>query len=213
MADLRFRVVHTTQGRNSLGWLLNPVAQVSYTWYVPIEGPDIYRVVPEGDAAWHAGAVCDPITTDLYTGENPNRYSEGVGFEGFAAEPLSPFQLGAWKQINAADPLPWCGHYNLAGCNRTDPGVGNMAALAVALVEDDMALTPEQATMLVEVHTLSHQMKNLLEMHFKTPVTARHTATRESKQRGEWDGPGSEPLTVESRRVLKMVSAKGGKKK
>lgn len=201
---VRYRVAHTSEGLNSLPWLMNPNAQVSYTFYVPRVGPKVYRVVPEGDAAWHAGRVCQPITTPLYSGMNPNREAEGIGFEGFASEPLTDFQIEAWKVLNTVA-KPWCSHANLAGCNRTDPGAGNMALLVAALAEeDDVGLTQEERNWLWEAKETGHQAKNAAEEtlrivrgHFKDvpPLTTPLRASGpEQSERGEWIGPGPAPL-------------------
>ena len=217
--DARYRVVHTTEGANSLGWLLNPASEVSYGILIPRTGPRILRLMPEGDAPWHAGAVCQPITTPLYDGTNPNRRAEGWAFEGFARERLSDFQLEAWKWLNATrGPKPWTGHFALAGCNRSDPGLANMAALHVALEEDTMTLTPDQARQLEEVHVLSHRIKNILEHHFKTPLMALElegaAAGPEREQRGEWDGQGAEPVPPEHRTAARARDrARGAKPK
>jgi N-acetyl-anhydromuramyl-L-alanine amidase AmpD len=198
LIERRYRVVHTTQGTSSLGWIKNPASGVSYGLLVPRDGPKVYALGDRAvDAFWHAGAVCDPITTLLYDGTNPNRTSDGVAFEGFAAEPLSAFQLEVWAELQRDDPLPWCGHINLAGCNRTDPGAANMAVLA-AETEVDM-LKPDERQALFDLVSLGHGQKNALEALARhlgavAPVAAaRRSSGRERDQKGAWEGPGPEP--------------------
>ena len=206
----RYRVVHTTEGTSSLSWILNPDSQVSYGLLVPRVGPKVYALGDRSvDAFWHAGAVCEPIVTTLYDGSNPNRQSDGVAFEGFARDPLSPFQLEVWREINRDDPLPWCGHYALAGCNRSDPGLANMAVLAAEIAEGgDLIMQPDERQALFDLVALNHEQKNTLNAiakHIGVPTPfvapARGAAARESDQRGEWEGPGAEPLTPAARKA------------
>lgn len=209
-------MVHTTEGTNSLGWLLNPASEVSYTMLIPRAGPKIYRLGREGDAHWHAGIVCDPITTALYHGVNPNRESNGYALEGFARDPITAFQLETVVALIVADDKPWIGHVNLAGCNRTDPGAGNMALIAaeLALGGDDM-LQGDERQALFDLVTLNHEQKNTLNAiarHLGVPAmqlaAAAQSSGRESGQKGTWDGPGREPTTAGTRAARK----KGGSK-
>jgi len=135
LTQVRYCVLHTTQGTNSLGWLTNPDSMVSATWLVPQNGPDWYRLGDLNDAMWHAGAVADPVTP-LYDGTNPNLVAWGIEFEGFATEPLTPFQLEVARTLFGPRPeLPLIPHASLATHGpffRSDPGITNYAAILLA---------------------------------------------------------------------------------
>src|SRR6266508_978573 len=132
LTQVRYCVLHTTQGTNSLGWLTNPDSMVSATWLVPQNGPDWYRLGDLNDAMWHAGAVAEPVTP-LYDGTNPNLVAWGIEFEGFATEPLTPFQLEVARTLFGPRPeLPLIPHASLATHRpffRSDPGITNYAAI------------------------------------------------------------------------------------
>jgi len=67
-------VIHTTEGRwpSDAEWLCNPDAGVSCHYVIPPTGVIIYRLVPDGRRAWHAG-------TSSYAGRsNWNNFSIGV---------------------------------------------------------------------------------------------------------------------------------------
>jgi hypothetical protein len=136
LRQLRYCVLHTTQGTNSLGWLTNPNSQVSATWLVPPQGPDWYRLGELNDAMWHAGFVADP-KTEHYDGTNPNIVSWGIEFEGFATQPLTPFQLEVARTLFGPRPeLPLIPHAALATSGpffRSDPGIANYAAILQAV--------------------------------------------------------------------------------
>ena len=136
LKDLRYCVLHTTQGTNSLGWLTNPNSMVSATWLVPPQGPDWYRLGELNDAMWHAGVVSDPVTP-LYDGTNPNVVAWGIEFEGFATEPLTQFQLETARTLLGQRPnLPLVPHAALATSGaffRSDPGITNLAAILLAV--------------------------------------------------------------------------------
>ncbi len=142
LKDLKYCVVHTTQGTSSLGWLTNPSSSVSATWLVPPNGPDWYRLGDLNDAMWHAGIVSDPVTP-LYDGTNPNLVAWGIEFEGFATEPLTAFQLDVARTLLASRPgLPLVAHAALATSGpffRSDPGVSNYAAILLAVKGETMS--------------------------------------------------------------------------
>lgn len=136
LTQLRYCVLHTTQGTNSLGWLTNPDSMVSATWLVPPNGPDWYRLGELDDAMWHAGFVSDPATP-LYDGTNPNLEAWGIEFEGFATEPLTGFQIEVAHTLFGSRPdLPLIPHALLATSGpffRSDPGITNYAAILHAV--------------------------------------------------------------------------------
>jgi hypothetical protein len=152
LRDLRYTVIHTTEGTSSLGWLRNPASQVSATLLIPREGPTYWRLGADDDAMWHAGLVADP-TTPLYDGTNPNLEARGIELEGFAREPITAWQLNTAAAIIKAWGKPLVGHFELAtsGPNfRSDPGAANFAVLKAA-VEGVMGAGPftdEQITWL-----------------------------------------------------------------
>lgn len=168
LTDVRYCVLHTTQGTNSLGWLTNPSSMVSATWLVPPSGPDWYRLGELDDAMWHAGAVADPVTP-YYDGTNPNLVSWGIEFEGFATQPLTSFQLDVARTLLGQRPgVPLVPHAALATSGpffRSDPGITNFAAILLAVkgetvsyaeIEDNVKatiramLTSPEGAMLVE---------------------------------------------------------------
>jgi hypothetical protein len=206
-----YDVVHTTEGTSSLSWIKNPSSQVSYTYLIPRIGPKVYVLGdPLGDAFWHAGAVCDPITTPLYDGVNPNRRSRGIAMEGKAAERATDFQIDTVVELIRSGGKPWTGHFALAGCNRSDPGAGNMALIAAELgMEVDEMLRPDERDWLFTLVQLGHEQKNALvalAKHLgatgtlgakatmrKAPPAPVRFQSREKNQKGKWDGPGTEP--------------------
>lgn len=76
-------VVHCTDGfwPSDMGWLRNPVSQVS-SHYVVSPAGEVHQLVSNDNAAWHGGRVNAP-TANLKknadgTYVNPNKYSIGI---------------------------------------------------------------------------------------------------------------------------------------
>lgn len=132
---IRYTVLHTSQGYDSRSWLSDsPGSQVSANYLVREEG--IYRIVPEGYAAWHAGIIVGTPTTPLYDGVNPNQESIGIEMEGFAEGQVSPgiiaLTAALLDDIDARNGyLPTVNHSELSE-DRTDPGAANRAAVEAA---------------------------------------------------------------------------------
>ncbi len=125
-------VDHITAGLmpGCLSWMLNPSAKASAHYLVTRNG-EIYQLVKEGDAAWHAGAVNKPSWL-LYDGTNPNRYTLGIEHEGYPNEALTEAQYQATLQLHKeliskysipVDTEHIIGHYRIDGVNRPNcPG-------------------------------------------------------------------------------------------
>lgn len=146
--DHKYNVLHTTEGTSSLAWLRNPASQVSATLLIPREGPDWWRLVNKADAAWHAGFVAAPRTA-LYDGVNPNLETEGYELEGFAAQPITEWQVATVARIILANGKPYCMHADLATEGtyyRSDPGLENFARISLAVTGGNMGapFSPEQ---------------------------------------------------------------------
>lgn len=125
-------VDHITQGLmpGTLSWMQNPSAKASAHYLVTRKG-EIYQLVKDEDAAYHAGAVSKP-SWPLYDGTNPNYYTLGIEHEGMTGEPLAEIQYQAslWLhqylikkhclQINNNSII---GHYRIDSVNRPNcPG-------------------------------------------------------------------------------------------
>lgn len=149
---IRYIVLHTTEGTDSRAWLTQ-TGNVSAHYLV--RGLDAYLLVPEGDVAWHAGVVSGEPTTPLYRGVwdvgsgwtvNPNEESIGIEIEGRAGSrlPLEAIETAAQLVVairrRRREELPIVAHAELSPARRTDPGIGNMGAIAetIGRLEGDM---------------------------------------------------------------------------
>lgn len=125
-------VDHITAGLmpGTLSWMKNPQAQASAHYLVTKDG-EIFQMVKDEDAAWHAGAVANPDWS-LYDGTNPNRYTLGIEHECISGGELTEAQYQAtlWlhRQLIAKWGIPIdqehiIGHYRIDSVNRpNDPG-------------------------------------------------------------------------------------------
>jgi Negative regulator of beta-lactamase expression len=129
-------VNHQTAGQapGCVSWLCNPAAQASAHYVVTREG-EIYQVVADENAAWHAGAVANP-SWGLYDGTNPNRCTIGIEHECYPAVggdgnlTEAQYQATLWlhKQLTAKWNIPVdrehiIGHYQIDRVNRPNcPG-------------------------------------------------------------------------------------------
>jgi N-acetyl-anhydromuramyl-L-alanine amidase AmpD len=152
---IRYIVLHTTEGTDSRGWLINPASRVSAHY---LERDDAeYQLVDEDNTAWHAGRIVGTPVTSVYRGHiigydalghaiwsvNPNDESIGIEAEGFASQPLSSATLARVvariRDIRARrGPLPLVNHSELSPGDRSDPGAQNRAAIDAALGEEDV---------------------------------------------------------------------------
>lgn len=126
-------VDHITAGNypGCLTWMRNSAAQASAHYLVTRAG-EIYQMVRDEDAAWHAGAVNRP-TWPLYDGTNPNKCTIGIEHEGFDGSLTeAQYQATLWlhKQLVAKHGIPVdrdhiIGHYRIDSVNRPNcPGPG-----------------------------------------------------------------------------------------
>ena len=125
-------VNHITAGNfpGCLSWMKNPAAQASAQYLVTRAG-EIYQLVADENAAWHAGIVNKP-NWSLYDGTNPNRYTIGIEHENLGGGQLTEAQYQAtlWlhKQLIAKYKIPVdadhiIGHYRIDSVNRPNcPG-------------------------------------------------------------------------------------------
>lgn len=108
----------------------NPKAQASAHYLVTRSG-EIYQLVKDEYAAWHAGWVDKP-SWSLYDGTNPNRYTIGIEHEGYPDEELTEVQYQATLQLHKElinkysipiDTEHIIGHYRIDSVNRPNcPG-------------------------------------------------------------------------------------------
>lgn len=78
-------VIHSAEGHgvSLFNWLKNPNSRVSYHYLIKFNGQIVQFVRPE-DTAWHAGKVVRPVWPRIKQGVNPNLYTIGLAFEGYA---------------------------------------------------------------------------------------------------------------------------------
>lgn len=94
-------VFHTLLGsiEGSYAWL--DTIDLSYHDAIGKDGR-IYRMVPPGRSAWHAGRVSEPTSRakKFFKGKNPNRKSHGVAFERNGEKELTRWQVlaGQWLE-------------------------------------------------------------------------------------------------------------------
>lgn len=119
--------------------------EVSAHWYIGAEGvgAPTYRIVPEGDTAYHCGGTPPDYPshwTDPDTGVNWSKYKlnqVAIGIErfGYSGEPIGPAQLKSLKALvqdiatrnpKLKDPKRWVSHQSLEG-DRTDGQWYNLA--------------------------------------------------------------------------------------
>jgi hypothetical protein len=147
---------------------------VSATWLVPQQGPDWYRLGELNDAMWHAGIVSNPVTPH-YDGTNPNLVAWGIEFEGFATEPLTPFQLEVARTLLGSRPdLPLVPHAALATSGpffRSDPGITNLAAILLAVKGETMSYAEieDNVKATIRVMLMSPEGANLVEFAIRYP--------------------------------------------
>ena len=80
-------VIHTTGGETAgaIEWCTDPVSTVSYHYIIDPFG-DAWELVKPENTAWHAGKILNPTWSDLKYGINPNYYTIGIAFGGFATD-------------------------------------------------------------------------------------------------------------------------------
>jgi N-acetylmuramoyl-L-alanine amidase len=80
-------VIHVSEGsfEGSLSWILDPKSAVSYHFLISEFGEVAELVKPE-NSAWHAGKILNPTWSEIKEGVNPNLYTIGIAFAGFAKD-------------------------------------------------------------------------------------------------------------------------------
>lgn len=87
-------IIHTTDGpfQGSKAWVLNESSRVSYHFIISENG-EICQLVDTQDTAWHAGVVKEPTWKLLKPNINPNTYTIGVAFAGYAKQKPTIIQI------------------------------------------------------------------------------------------------------------------------
>lgn len=80
-------VIHVTEGAEygAIEWCMSPKSQVSYHYIVKKNG-DIVELVNPENIAWHAGRIIRATWDGVKNGNNPNLYTIGIAYAGFANE-------------------------------------------------------------------------------------------------------------------------------
>ena len=146
-APLKYIVAHATEGVDSRVWVTK-TGRVSYTYL--IREDEVYRLVSEEHAAWHAGIIVGDPTTQLYTGVNPNEESIGIAIEGKSADRFSDVAVSTFGRLvrdiwKRRGPLPLVAHYHLSPGNRSDPGIENYARMVAAAQEEELTQEYKEA--------------------------------------------------------------------
>lgn len=78
-------VIHVTEGKTygAIAWCKDPKSAVSYHYIIDEMG-DAWELVKPENTAWHAGKIKDSTWSGLKQGINPNLYTIGIAFGGFA---------------------------------------------------------------------------------------------------------------------------------
>lgn len=125
-------VNHITDGRmpGCLSWMRNPAAKASSHYLVTRIG-EVYQLVKDEYAAWHAGVANKPNWV-FYDGTNPNYYTIGIEHEALAGEGLTEAQYQATLELHkmlikkhnlTIDKNHIIGHCNIDTVNRPNcPG-------------------------------------------------------------------------------------------
>ncbi len=129
-------VNHITSGNHPgcLSWMRNPQAGASAHYLVTRAG-EIFQMVKDEDASWHAGVVDRP-NWPLYDGTNPNRRTIGIEHEGYKTNGgdgnLTEAQYRATLWLHKQLVAKWgisvdrdyiIGHYRIDSVNRPNcPG-------------------------------------------------------------------------------------------
>lgn len=95
-------VVHVSEGSfdGSYSWLVDPKSQVSYHFLFDTTGIGVMLVDPI-NTAWHAGAIKNSQWSLLKPDTNPNLYTIGIAFAGYAGTGPSRSQIvGMAKKIS-----------------------------------------------------------------------------------------------------------------
>ncbi len=101
-------VIHVAEGDTTSAWdKFNNSLLRNSTHYLITQAGEVWRLVEETDTAWHAGGVNKPAWTLLKPGINPNLYTIGITFEGYAGEPWSDLMYERCSQLVAAISARW----------------------------------------------------------------------------------------------------------
>jgi N-acetylmuramoyl-L-alanine amidase len=101
-------VIHSTEGteQSAISWIQKPASRVSYHYLVRRNG-EVIQFVDEKDTAWHAGAVVGSSWSGLKHGANPNDYTIGMAFAGWADEGPSQKQISALAELVFEAAVRW----------------------------------------------------------------------------------------------------------
>lgn len=80
-------VIHVSEGSfdSTFKWCMDIKSQVSYHYLIKENGDTIELVNP-ANTAWHAGKVVKPTSSLVIKGSNPNSYTIGIAYAGFAKQ-------------------------------------------------------------------------------------------------------------------------------
>lgn len=93
-------VIHIGEGNNPglINWIISPKSKVSYHYVIDVNGL-IFKCVDDREAAWHAGVVRNSTWSLLKPNVNPNLYTIGIAFEGFADKDITEKQYAAGARL------------------------------------------------------------------------------------------------------------------
>jgi N-acetyl-anhydromuramyl-L-alanine amidase AmpD len=93
-------VIHVTEGGfiGALEWCKDRRSEASYHFIVREDG-FIFKLVEPENTAWHAGAVKNSRWRGLKAGINPNLYTIGISYAGFASKGPTLAQFLAIKEL------------------------------------------------------------------------------------------------------------------
>ena len=89
--EVKYIVLHVTEGINSENWTSNPASQVSYNYIVKLNG-EILVIVKENNAPYSNGVVRKP-SIRLDNNVNPNLLTISIAREGYARNKPTEAQI------------------------------------------------------------------------------------------------------------------------
>lgn len=115
-------IVHTSLGsyRGTISWLRDNPVQASYHFFIPKNKTNpIIQFREINTSSWHSGRYNQPNekVKEIFKGENPNKYSIGICYEGNEGEKANSWQILAAKTLitdNGWQDLPVLAHREIA---------------------------------------------------------------------------------------------------